>query len=635
MKLAGVCVILFALSYAALCQPYTSTPQGTFTVSQVKGCAPFTITVDAPSCDGSVGCDIAYTGDFADPQNTKTFLSTDTHTYTQPGIYTLKLVRGVQLDNITIEVVANTQPDFQLASCGGNRVSLSVLENTYDEYVVDYGDGTGTFTVGPMASNQHTYTSGGTKSVTVRGRNNGALDNCNSVSQTINAATTLPTPTISLVEVLDNSSVRIEFDGLPNIQYKLEVAVNNNPTFQQIKTLFNTTVDTIRNIKPDDNYYCFRIGAFDPCLNATAYSQVICSANFDLAVVNNENQLTWTPAPGPTITNQELEIIPTNSGTSLSIQNVSSLYADRNVSCGTEYCYQLTLHYTNNSQSISLLKCGTAISTDIPDAVKDISSIVGESGGVELIWQPIVGFTPDEFSVYRSSGSNLNLLSTTTEFTFTDDGYMVDSPSCYKISYTDVCGNKSPQGVETCPILLTGNLESNNDIQLSWTDYAGWSGGVSNYVIEKYDQDGTLLETIDAGQATSYTDASQNLDNQVYIYVVLAIAQDAGIPESVSNQIIIIKDPNLFYPTGFTPNGDGLNDIFNVFGQYITAFEMNIFNRWGELMYTTTDLEVGWDGNFKALAMPEGTYTFVATIKDFAGRTFEKSGSIVLLKKNK
>jgi gliding motility-associated-like protein len=96
----------------------------------------------------------------------------------------------------------------------------------------------------------------------------------------------------------------------------------------------------------------------------------------------------------------------------------------------------------------------------------------------------------------------------------------------------------------------------------------------------------------------------------------------------------MIKRPNIFYPTGFTPNNDGLNDTFTVFGQFVTKFEMGIFNRWGEMMYTTEDIDgAGWDGTYKGTLMPEGTYVFKATITDLTGKTFERSGAIFLIHK--
>jgi gliding motility-associated-like protein len=60
---------------------------------------------------------------------------------------------------------------------------------------------------------------------------------------------------------------------------------------------------------------------------------------------------------------------------------------------------------------------------------------------------------------------------------------------------------------------------------------------------------------------------------------------------------------------------------------------MRIFNRWGEMMYVTEDLEDGWDGHYKGTLMPEGTYVFRATITDQVGRTYDRSGTVVLLKK--
>ena len=60
---------------------------------------------------------------------------------------------------------------------------------------------------------------------------------------------------------------------------------------------------------------------------------------------------------------------------------------------------------------------------------------------------------------------------------------------------------------------------------------------------------------------------------------------------------------------------------------------MQIFNRWGELMFYTDNLAEGWDGRYKGTLMPEGTYVFRATITDQAERSFERSGTLVLLRK--
>jgi gliding motility-associated-like protein len=180
---------------------------------------------------------------------------------------------------------------------------------------------------------------------------------------------------------------------------------------------------------------------------------------------------------------------------------------------------------------------------------------------------------------------------------------------------------------------LIGTLQATNAINLSWNAYGGWKNGVDHYTVEEFNQQGQLLKSTNTPDAF-YVDSTPDLANQISIYKITAVANDGGIVPSVSNVLTIVKEPNLFYPTAFTPNGDNLNDVFNVFGQFITAFEMKIFNRWGEMMYTTNDIDKGWDGLYKGTLMPEGTYVFRAAITDQAGRTFDRSGTVVLLRKN-
>lgn len=226
-------------------------------------------------------------------------------------------------------------------------------------------------------------------------------------------------------------------------------------------------------------------------------------------------------------------------------------------------------------------------------------------------------------------------LGNTTTATFTDINYTGTESFCYRINYRDVCGNNSDPGLDVCPMVLTGTLNSDNSINLNWTAYEGWLNGVNHYEVDKYNATGTLVQTFNTGTATSLLDDVTDLTNQIYRYVVRAIANDAGLGTTISNKIEIIKEPKLYYPTAFTPDGQGPaeNEVFKVFGQYLASLELRIFNRWGELLFVTTDMDQGWDGRFRGREQPEGTYAFVARITDLAGRTFNRSGSVVLLRK--
>jgi len=602
---------------------------GRFQVDEVKGCAPFTITVTVVApfvCDAANPCDMDFEG------NNNFQSLTFTHTYTQPGSYLLKILFQTSgFDDIPIEVTPNVAPSFDLLTCRGNEISVQLKDSNYEEYFVNFNDGSPEVAVNGTALQRHAYGTSSPQTVTVRGHNLNAADNCVAAGTIITPLATLPAPTITNLEVLNDNSIRLEFDGLPNIQYKLGIATNNATTFQNAKNIYNTNVDTVFNLRTDDNYYCFQLAAYDPCNNEVINSATICSANLDLAVRNSAIDVSWTTSTTGVSSNRLTR--NASDGTTLATSPSRSPYADSGIICGTEYCYQLTMNYPNGSQSVSLIKCGTGFSTEIPSAIKNVTAMVGEAS-VLLEWQTDPDFVPAEFSIERSSGGNYTLLSTTTQTAFSDPEYPADEAVCYRIRYTDVCGNQSPYGIEVCPIRLSGSLRNDNSISLSWSPYEGWANGVSGYSVEKYTEDGTLLQSFNVGPATSYVDASDDLNYQTFVYVVRAIATDPSLGQAISNRVPVMKDPNLFHPTAFTPNGDNLNDYFTVFGQYVVGFEMQIFNRWGELMFSTTDIQSGWDGTFRGTDMPEGTYTFIAHITDRAGRTFKRSGSVLLLRKD-
>jgi len=77
---------------------------------------------------------------------------------------------------------------------------------------------------------------------------------------------------------------------------------------------------------------------------------------------------------------------------------------------------------------------------------------------------------------------------------------------------------------------------------------------------------------------------------------------------------IIVKNSKDFivFPNAFTPNADGLNDIFRPLSSNISKFHMSIYNRWGQLMFETNDMITGWNGIIGGEKCPSGLYIFVA-----------------------
>ena len=94
----------------------------------------------------------------------------------------------------------------------------------------------------------------------------------------------------------------------------------------------------------------------------------------------------------------------------------------------------------------------------------------------------------------------------------------------------------------------------------------------------------------------------------------------------------VVEADEFFIPTAFTPNGDGLNDLFKVQANFVpNTFEMSIFNRKGELLFLSQDMGIGWDGQFRGQTLPSGVYVCIIKYTDRDGKMQKKQGQVMLL----
>ena len=101
---------------------------------------------------------------------------------------------------------------------------------------------------------------------------------------------------------------------------------------------------------------------------------------------------------------------------------------------------------------------------------------------------------------------------------------------------------------------------------------------------------------------------------------------------SDSMQIIVENQSKPFIPNSFTPNGDGNNDVFEIYGENIKTVKLRVFNRWGELVYESTNQFKGWDGTYKGVLQNPGVYTYDAEIIFLDDTQVEKHGSVTLIR---
>ncbi len=615
---------------------------GRFELDRIKGCAPlrvtFTPTLPACPCDAlSCPCEFDYLGDgggFDDKQNTFSF------TYTTPGVYRMAVFFNNQIprtDSITVTVTEAVPPAFELIPCIDNEVSLVVTDMNYERYAINFGDGTpGAQQIIDRGTAVPTYSySPGTYTVSVNGLNTNAFDNCpdNSLEVMTLDTPVLSPPLLSGAEVVDATSTQLFYEQRIAISTQLEISTNSGSTFSPLQNLDSGERAIIVNgLDNENNSYCFRAASVNRCDGTVAYSETLCTPSLDIDISDKRNTLTWT-SPPIGVDNYTIE----RNGDPSYLTVNSPSHDDIDVICGTEYCYRIIYNYTSGAKSWSLVRCISAISTERPPAVEDISIQI-EGRQATLDWTPSpMGFKVDSYSVFKRRKEPTPMVRPPRVFTnipsnnFNDFSSGTDNASqCYSITYRDICGNAAPEGIIACSLLLVAVESSDGTTQLIWNPYEGWANGVSKYIVDKLDINGSLAESVDVGLDLSYT--APDSDEQSVSYRIRAVANDVGISEASSNIETFRKASVFTVPNSFSPNGDGINDTFSIISRFVDSYELRIFNRWGQLIHYSDDLQNGWDGSSSGKTTPEGTYAYVINGKDKLGKPLKKSGTVLLLR---
>jgi gliding motility-associated-like protein len=112
---------------------------------------------------------------------------------------------------------------------------------------------------------------------------------------------------------------------------------------------------------------------------------------------------------------------------------------------------------------------------------------------------------------------------------------------------------------------------------------------------------------------------------------ILAISESNDSIMSASNIITLFQPFSLELPTAFTPNGDGLNDSFGAVAKGVKEFKMIVYNRFGDVVFSTTDIDKKWDGTVNGENAPSGGYVYQVYAKGHEGHGVDKSGKVMLI----
>ena len=127
-----------------------------------------------------------------------------------------------------------------------------------------------------------------------------------------------------------------------------------------------------------------------------------------------------------------------------------------------------------------------------------------------------------------------------------------------------------------------------------------------------------------------YCDTASSIGTETIEYIA-TVTDSTGCKISDTVSIEVVINP-LFVPTGFSPNGDGLNDVLKVIGGGTTYFKFLIFDKWGNVVFETSDISKGWDGTYKGKLVKNDTYIWKLEYVDDNGDLQNRIGNVTVVR---
>lgn len=194
----------------------------------------------------------------------------------------------------------------------------------------------------------------------------------------------------------------------------------------------------------------------------------------------------------------------------------------------------------------------------------------------------------------------------------------------YSVTVTDTCGRTKsvPVTVTVEPVeaLFTANQIDNNVFTFTNNSSGNPNPGIWNWTFG----DGSQSSSANPG----YTYPVPGT------YTVTLIASNAlGCKDTLKKEVQVLPEFMFYVPNTFTPNDDGKNDVFKPSGSGIMKYEMKIFDRWGELLFMTSDFNTGWDGKTSSGKFAEtGVYVAKFHVEGYQGTVLNPISQVNLIR---
>ena len=461
-------------------------------------------------------------------------------------------------------------------------------------------------------------------------------------------------PFIYRVSVEDDYSASIDFSGFKSFDFagyslynslqgkatKLEDIVSKNDTSRIIKSL--NTLYTV---------YCYKVTATNLCGFESDINLAFehCTVEAKASGALKRVDINWNAYKGCPV--NKYEVFREDIGEKGKYKYLATVagnllkYTDTNVYCKMKHFYKIKAYENNGFNQFSWSDTTAAkplYGNSVPpnntiratvDFDKEITIEWSGSGSPRIpIQEYILEKSEDgiHYKWYQSFSPD--------EFAFTDKKVGVDEKSYFYRTYAiDTCELQSPIANFAKTILLHADTTITERPFVTWSNYQGWAEGVYEYEVQRKQADGTFVNLgfTSANDSIMIDNTTDLNGHPYYCYRVIGYKNMLNGTKqiySISNEDCAPVRSRIFVANAFTVNGDNLNETFDIKGLYIKDYNIKIFNRWGEKVFESNDMNIDWDGNVQGKLAQMGAYIWIIKAIGVDDVNWPMQGTVTLLR---
>ena len=577
----------------------------TINTNTVAGCLP--LTVSFTNATPPTGTNTSYVWYLGNGQTTSTTIN-PVVTYTNPGTYTVSLVISdpascnVKDSSITfITVYPKPVSNFSLITtpCTNtiSTTNTSVGSFTNNSFSWNFGDGS---PVSTATNPPHTYLVNGNYTVSLTATD---INGCtNVITNTVAIFNFTPGVAVGST-ICYGSSTNVSAVGGTSYTWSPSAQVSSTNIANPIVTPTSTTIYTVTILNNSLGNTCLRTLTTSVIVNPKPNASFNTTINpcgggvyfNDLSTVNIASWQ-WTLSPTATSTVQNPYNFYNNGGTPT-----------------------ITLIVTNTDGCKDTISQGIIVPVPPPVSVSGGSIIcrggkaqLGATGGVSYQWTPTVSLDIP----FTANPSASPTISTQYSVVITTSAVVNGNPCVFllltsvnvsQLSSIPVSANANPI-IVTTGSATTLTYVGDPGASITWLP-PGSTKPTFGYTVMAYPD-----------RPTTYTAVATNGACKEYAQVSVEAYTEGCL------------DNDVFVPNTFTPNGDGKNDILYVRGLKVEEIYFAVYNRWGEMVFETTDKTKGWDGIYKSRPADVGVFGWYLKVKCINGIENFKKGNVTLVR---